>query len=278
MPKNQTKNGFNLDECWQALTIYLRRGVELKALEIVHELIESGHVDEIWKFLIEFTIAEIGPGDFNALNDVLKAYENRVYFITLELMSFCIIRICRAGKSREVADLYTALQDNIKNGIPPVIPEAAVNIHTERGKKELSKQAKKEKKPIAEIAREKFVQDWGRCNIPVHEVNSAGENHSLNLWTKYGLAQDFYNLWEQPLIDALPYRSKNLDKNAEIQTLGHGIYEIESSTQKGKKYTVDIHNMTCTCKAFQHGKGQHCKHIMRVIEEIRGEQDEPKGA
>lgn len=44
-----------------------------------------------------------------------------------------------------------------------------------------------------------------------------------------------------------------------------GLFVVESETQPGKRYLVDLEAETCTCPAYAQGKTRPCKHQVAVV-------------
>lgn len=44
-----------------------------------------------------------------------------------------------------------------------------------------------------------------------------------------------------------------------------GIFVVESESQPGKRYLVDLEGETCTCPAFAQGKTRPCKHLIAAV-------------
>jgi uncharacterized Zn finger protein len=44
-----------------------------------------------------------------------------------------------------------------------------------------------------------------------------------------------------------------------------GLFVVESESQPGKRYLVDLEAETCTCPAYAQGKTRPCKHLMAAV-------------
>ncbi len=44
-----------------------------------------------------------------------------------------------------------------------------------------------------------------------------------------------------------------------------GVFVVESETQPGKRYLVDLEAETCTCPAYAQGKTRPCKHQVAAV-------------
>lgn len=142
--KPRTKD-YPLDEVVSALQKCIRRGEEVLAMNFAVEMIEAGYMDYCWRRMIIIASEDIGIADPFAAVLVGQLYENAKIALgnakktvlndQLEPLSQAILYMCRTQKSRCCDDFLGYVTQQRQNGWKPEIPDWAVDMHTERGRK-----------------------------------------------------------------------------------------------------------------------------------------------
>jgi len=138
----RTKHGYSLDEVVSALQKCIRQGMEQDALYFAFELAE-GYDDYLWRRLLTIASEDIGIADSFAAVLVGQLYENarvlnekgKNQLKDCLQVSHAVLYMCRAPKTRYVDDYANAVSGRIDRGWRPDIPDCAVDMHTDRGRK-----------------------------------------------------------------------------------------------------------------------------------------------
>lgn len=138
-----SKNGLLCSELVSAMQKAIRRGLEEEAVTFAYELFLSGEEYEelVWKRLIVISVEDIGVGEPIAsvivrnLNDIRKLYDydkdpDRPMFFT-----HAIVYLCRCRKDRSSSLLKSIIKRIMSGGRKIEIPDYALDMHTERGRK-----------------------------------------------------------------------------------------------------------------------------------------------
>jgi replication-associated recombination protein RarA len=143
--KVMTKNGYPLDEVVSALQKCVRRGKEELAFFFAIEMIEGGYFDYCWRRLIIIASEDIGIADPFAAVLVGQLYENAKIALgnrkktelndQVEPLQQAILYMCRTQKSRYGDDFMGYVLSRRERGWKPEVPDVAVDMHTERGRK-----------------------------------------------------------------------------------------------------------------------------------------------
>jgi len=149
MTNFQTKHGFNDDEVISALQKQIRRGIEDDAFYWALEICSNGRnksgFSRLRNRLTAITYEDIGLGDPDivlqvsiALRDMEKMYNNNNDSWKV-ILSYIIMLLCRAKKSRITDHFTTYIDDVWKNRsvkeMEIEIPNYALDIHTSQGNK-----------------------------------------------------------------------------------------------------------------------------------------------
>ena len=142
--KPRTKS-YPLDEVVSALQKCIRRGEEALAMYFAVEMIEAGYMDYCWRRLIIIASEDIGIADPFASVLVGRMYENAQISLgkakkaelndQLEPLAQAVLYMCRTQKSRYCDDFLNYVMQQREAGWKPEIPDWAIDMHTERGRK-----------------------------------------------------------------------------------------------------------------------------------------------
>lgn len=137
-----TRNGIPGDEIISALQKSIRRGIEEDAVVAAYEMyITSPEFEEkLWRRLQAISVEDIGFGNtnapilINALNQMRKNFpyndgDRSIFFI------HAIRYLCQCEKDRSTDCLKNIIIKEFEQGRKPVIPDFALDMHTERGRK-----------------------------------------------------------------------------------------------------------------------------------------------
>ncbi|MGL4561371.1 MAG: hypothetical protein ACRCVW_07305 [Brevinema sp.] len=135
-----TRNGFAGDEILSSLQKSIRRSLVEEACEFAYEMyITSPQMeDKLWRRLMTISIEDIGMGDPNAailinnlatmrLNFAYADGDRPIYFI------HAIRYLCACEKDRSSDLLKNIIIKGFANGKTPVVPDYALDKHTQRG-------------------------------------------------------------------------------------------------------------------------------------------------
>ncbi len=136
-----TKNNYNLDEVVSALQKSIRRGMEEESLYWAIELAKSGYGQYLWRRLCVVVSEDIGlvepmaPAVINSLAENCKRCTKSWKDPEMLPIAHAVLYLCRCYKNREVDDYIEYMMLNIKKSYRLDIPEYALDVHTEEGKK-----------------------------------------------------------------------------------------------------------------------------------------------
>ena len=136
-----TKKGYFLDEVVSSLQKSIRRGMEEEALFWALELADSGYGQYLWRRLGVIVSEDIGlaeplsPVIINSLAENCKRCTKSWKEPEMLPMARAVLYMCRCYKNREVDDYLEYVRLKIKNGLRLEVPEWALDVHTDRGKK-----------------------------------------------------------------------------------------------------------------------------------------------
>jgi replication-associated recombination protein RarA len=141
MTNYQTVNGYNDDEVISALQKDLRRDNEAEAMYWALELAESGKspFGVLVSRLKVIAYEDIGLGDpdvvlqvSNAIDDMDVMYKEKRGDWRM-VLSFIILSLSRASKSRITDHFMGTLMGERKKGVKYLIPDYALDMHTTKG-------------------------------------------------------------------------------------------------------------------------------------------------
>jgi len=199
MALQDTPNGYNPYEVMSALQKCIRRGVEYDAYWWAEELVRNKQATMVWNRLEVIACEDVGIGDSSAIVMVhacREAWERvnknkAIKDIEWSILSFPIIYMCRANKSRSADDLAhlvwlrksgrdpMTLQEGFADPERLAIPESALDMHTRTGQASLREQAKKTSVTSKRLGVLKFRHEGARLNKPVRDIAQDGTN-----WTE----------------------------------------------------------------------------------------------
>jgi len=147
MYDRRTLNGYALDEVVSSLQKEIRRSHVYEAVYWAREMIRSGFVKYMWRRLFVILSEDIGLADDNAavvLNALYNSFQavvdkkaptideaERASLIAVH----AVMRLARAPKNREVADINSIVQTKVENKELLEVPEYAKDMHTNAGRR-----------------------------------------------------------------------------------------------------------------------------------------------
>lgn len=141
--KVETRNGIPGDEIISALQKSIRRGLEEEAVTVAYEMyITSPEFEEkMWRRLLIISVEDIGFGEVNApilINTLNSMRKNFPYKDGDRPMFFvhAIRYLCQCQKERSSDWLKNIVIAEFENGRKPDIPDFALDMHTNRGRKQ----------------------------------------------------------------------------------------------------------------------------------------------
>jgi len=140
-----TKNNYSLDEVVSALQKSIRRGLEEESLYWAIEMAESGYGQYLWRRLSIIVSEDIGlveklaPVIINSLSENCKRCTKTWKEPVMLPIAQAILYLCRCYKNREVDDFLEYIRLKIKNGFRLEVPDWALDVHTESGRKLIAK-------------------------------------------------------------------------------------------------------------------------------------------
>lgn len=144
MPR--TKSGYLMDEVASALQKTCRRSLTYQATFWGKELLRSGYGAYCWRRVLVIASEDVGPGDANTAERVSALHVAALAYIGSRtpkgddwaraeiFLVHAIVEICRAEKSRMVAELAYLAERNYEGGERLTVPDYALDPHTERGR------------------------------------------------------------------------------------------------------------------------------------------------
>ncbi len=137
----RTRNDFPADEVISALQKEIRRGNEENAALLAFEMFStSGELEEkLWERLLVISVEDIGWGNINApviLESLFRIHEKLKKTPDNGLIAIHAVRfLCACQKDRSSDEMYTWIKmASERQGVLPVIPDYAHDMHTERGR------------------------------------------------------------------------------------------------------------------------------------------------
>ncbi|MER2059260.1 MAG: hypothetical protein ABTA16_10585 [Niallia sp.] len=141
--KVETRNGIPGDEIISALQKSIRRGLEEEAVTVAYEMyITSPEFEEkMWRRLLAISVEDIGFGEVNApilINTLNTMRQNFPYKDGDRPMFFvhAIRYLCQCTKERSSDWLKNIVIHEFEQGRKPVIPDFALDMHTNRGREQ----------------------------------------------------------------------------------------------------------------------------------------------
>lgn len=136
-----TRNGIPGDEIISALQKSIRRGLEEEAAVVAYEMyITSPEFEEkLWRRLQAISVEDIGFGNINApvLINALNQMRNNFPYNDGDRPIFFVHAVrylCQCEKERSSDCLKNVIIKEFEQGRKPVIPDFALDMHTERGR------------------------------------------------------------------------------------------------------------------------------------------------
>jgi replication-associated recombination protein RarA len=136
----KTKNGFKADEIISALQKEIRRGNTENAALIAYEMIITSRELEkkLWERLLVISVEDIGWGNLHApviMDSLFSIYKRLGMSHDRGLVAIHGVRfLCSCKKDRSSDEMYTWIRQAVANeGVRPIIPEYALDMHTARG-------------------------------------------------------------------------------------------------------------------------------------------------
>ncbi len=147
-----TTGEYPMDEVASALQKCIRRGLEEEALYWALEL-ETEFMMYVWKRLAITAAEDIGMANPMAsvlINSLWQTYEtvrknSATKSVDENVLAFAVLYLCRSPKNREVDDFKNVvveerkdqqrLNGDAQNPVRREIPDFALDMHTERGRK-----------------------------------------------------------------------------------------------------------------------------------------------
>ncbi len=191
MANYQTSHGFNDDEVISALQKQIRRGIEDDALYWALEICENGKsksgFGRLRNRLMIISYEDIGLGDPEvvleisiAIRDMDKLYKAKNDGWKI-ILSYIILRLCRAKKSRITDHFQNYIGHVWKNKTPEEmeieIPDYAIDMHTSKGN--LKGRSKGSKKGI-----EQFINEGEKLKNKNDEIKDIYEKEVHRIWKK----------------------------------------------------------------------------------------------
>lgn len=125
--------------------------------------------------------------------------------------------------------------------------------HTTEGKRKISEKVKETGLPRLLLWNKEFYEDVARLNRPVEVPGE--KNWMEEMCTAAGCD---WRVYREPKEGLTPV--KEVGVKVDVQDLGGGKFKVESFSEPGNYYEVDVEAQTCTCPAFREGKMSMCKH------------------
>lgn len=139
--KVTTRNGIQGDLVISALQKSIRRGLTEEAVTFAYEMyITSLQFEEkLWRRLQAISVEDIGFGDVNApvLINALNQMRQNFHYTDPDRPMFFVhaIRYLAAAKKDRTSDnLKNVVAMEFEHGRKPVIPDFAIDMHTEKGR------------------------------------------------------------------------------------------------------------------------------------------------
>jgi replication-associated recombination protein RarA len=141
--KVRTGHGFPADQVISALQKEIRRGNTENAALLAYEMMVTSPEleDFLWQRLVTISVEDVGFGDIQAPVLIYTLYQMRCKFSLSsgERKVFAIqgVRyLCDCPKDRSSDEMYNWLKHAVESeGLRPVIPDYALDVHTEAGRK-----------------------------------------------------------------------------------------------------------------------------------------------
>lgn len=141
-----SKHGISADLLISAMQKCIRRGQEDLAMRFAYELYATSnfHEEKMWTRLLVICVEDIGFADPNAmlivktLNDLRKEFpygdgDRPIFFL------YAIRYLCACKKERSTDHIKNIIMKENEKGEIPEIPEWTIDMHTNKGRFELSR-------------------------------------------------------------------------------------------------------------------------------------------
>jgi replication-associated recombination protein RarA len=137
----KTRNGISGDLVISALQKSIRRGLTEEAVAVAYEMYITSQQfeDKLWRRLQAISVEDVGFGDLsapvliNALNQMRQNFpytdgDRPIFFV------HAIRYLAAAKKDRTSDNLKNIVKTEFEYGREPVIPDFALDMHTEKGR------------------------------------------------------------------------------------------------------------------------------------------------
>jgi len=135
-----SRNGIPGDELVSGLQKSIRRGLEQEACMIAYEMYITSlqFEDKLWRRLQAISVEDVGYGNLQAPNLILTLNQMRKDFPYTDgdrpLFFVHAIRVlCQSKKDRSSDHLKNLIVKQFEQGMKPVIPDFAYDMHTRKG-------------------------------------------------------------------------------------------------------------------------------------------------
>jgi replication-associated recombination protein RarA len=136
-------NDYQFDEVASALQKSIRRNVEYDACYWAFIIHESSYYKYVWKRLMIIASEDVGNATPEAaliVHALQQNYQNAIMSTNrtkndaLQFIMQAVMYLCRAEKSREADSITNLIRTNYEKGNFLDIPDAALDVHTKRGR------------------------------------------------------------------------------------------------------------------------------------------------
>lgn len=136
-----TRNGISGDLVVSGLQKSIRRGLTEEAVTFAYEMYITSEQfeDKLWRRLQAISVEDVGFGDLSApvlINSLNQMRQNFPYADGDRTIFFvhAIRFLCAAKKDRTSDNLKNIIKTEFAHGRTPVIPDFALDMHTEKGR------------------------------------------------------------------------------------------------------------------------------------------------
>jgi replication-associated recombination protein RarA len=145
--KTITANGYHLDAVSSAFQKNCRRGNVYEACFFAAEMLRSDLGGYLWRRLLVIASEDVGPGSNETAVVVQALYQSALVLTRKRTPTgedwragglqalHAVAAICRAPKSRMIADLSSVISFRVADGERLPIPDFALDMHTHDGRR-----------------------------------------------------------------------------------------------------------------------------------------------